>query len=158
MINQMFSVTLNEALQELEADDVFEDPIDYIKEHPDDKYALELIKQSPGWAFEYADRIVKGRWPEAEPYILNAARNYVSDELGWAIFYADHIVGGRWPELELLIKEKLDPIWFYEYARWVIKGRWPEVEQHIKKDLGIWQIYIKHVMPSKERDAEATNA
>ena len=34
------------------------------------------IVKHPGWASEYARDVIKGRWPEAEPYILNSRNVY----------------------------------------------------------------------------------
>ena len=72
----------------------------------------------------YVRHIIKGRWPEAEPYIKKDPE--------WAEYYAIDIIRGRWPEAEPYIMR--DPHWTYRYAIYVIRGRWPEAEPHIKKD------------------------
>ena len=74
--------------------------------------------------YNYARHIIKDRWPEAEPYIM--------EDPEWAYCYVRYVIRGRWIEAEPYIKK--DPGRAYFYARDVIEGRWPEAEPHIKKD------------------------
>ena len=59
------------------------------------KARLENLKKGPYHAYHIAKDTIKGRWPEAEPYIKNDAR--------WAYFYARDIIKGKWPEAEPVI-------------------------------------------------------
>jgi hypothetical protein len=83
------------------------------------------------WLYWYAKYIVKGRWPEAEKYIVK--------NLEWTYYYAMSVIKGRWPEAEKYIIK--DPLWACFYARDVIKGRWPEAEKIIKSNEDYWNRY-----------------
>jgi len=50
-----------------------------------------LVK-NPEYAYYYAKFIIKGRWPEAEPYIMKDKDPYL------IVWYARYIIKGRWPE------------------------------------------------------------
>ena len=76
--------------------------------------------------YRYAYHVVRGRWPEAEPYIKK--------DPYWTYFYAKDVIKGRWIKVEPFIKK--DPRGAFFYARDVIKGRWPEAEPYIIKDPG----------------------
>lgn len=78
-------------------------------------------KMTPGGIYRHAFTVIKGRWPEAEPYIMK--------DPYWALSYAVKFIGGRWPEAEPYIMQ--DPIYAYEYAAHVIKDRWPEYEEYM---------------------------
>jgi hypothetical protein len=77
-----------------------------------------IIMQSPRQSYFYARDIIEGRWPEAEPYIMKDCK--------FAYFYAKEVIQGRWPEAEPYIMENEKIA--YDYALDVIKGRWPEAE------------------------------
>jgi hypothetical protein len=82
-----------------------------------------IIAQDPLAQANYAIKVIKGRWPEAEPNIIKhplAAVTYAAAEIG------------RWPEAEPAIAS--DPQAAFEYASRVIKGRWPEGEPAILTD------------------------
>ena len=66
----------------------------------------------PEQAYEYAMYSIKGRWPEAEPYIMKDPK--------WAYHYAKDVIGGRWPEAEPYIMK--DPKWKRPYEEQVIGG------------------------------------
>ena len=83
--------------------------------------AEETIIKDPIWAYRYAKYVIGGRWPEAEETISKSPE--------WAYHYASNVLNRRWPEAEETIIK--DPIWAYEYAYFVIKGRWPEAEEAI---------------------------
>lgn len=72
-------------------------------------------------AYNYAYRIIRGRWKEGESIIMKNPR--------YAYFYAYHIMGCRWPEAEKYIMK--DSEFTYLYAWNVIKGPWPEAEPHL---------------------------
>jgi hypothetical protein len=56
-----------------------------------------IIKKSPRCAFHYALFVIKGRWPEAEPYIMKNR---------WAAtYYAADVIKDRWLEVEPYIME-----------------------------------------------------
>lgn len=46
-------------------------------------------------ALEYTRFDLKGRWPEAEKYILTSP--------AYSFFYASYVIKGRWPEAEPII-------------------------------------------------------
>jgi hypothetical protein len=87
----------------------------------------------PETLYRYAYNVIKGRWPEAEPYIM---KDYI-----WAYCYALDVIGGRWPEAEPYIMK--NPTWAYWYAFDIIKGRWTEAEPYIKQDHYWWFGYKK---------------
>jgi len=53
---------------------------------------IEKIIKDPERAYYYARKVIKGRWPEAEPYIMKNSH--------WAYLYTRDIIKGRWPEAE----------------------------------------------------------
>ena len=68
-------------------------------------------------------KMIKTRWPEAEPIILKDPYS--------AYEYAKEIIKGRWPEAEPTISK--NSLAAYYYARDVIKGRWPQGEKAINR-------------------------
>jgi len=111
------------------------------KKHPD--YA-EAVMKSPRLAFGYAQQVIKGRWPEAEPTIMK--------DPGYASYYASAVIGGRWPEAEPIIMN--NPYFAEEYARDVIGGRWPEAEPIIMTDPQAAAAYAERVIRGRWREAE----
>jgi len=103
----------------------------------DEKYTNEIsliehiIKKNPKNAYWYAEDIIKGRWPEAEPVIMT--------RMLWAYRYAEAIIKGRWPEAEPYIMESVE--YAYMYAQFVIKGRWKEAEETIMTEKYWWNKY-----------------
>jgi hypothetical protein len=97
--------------------------------------AEPVIVQSRYWACKYAMDVIKGRWPEAEPIMIK--------DPYWGYKYAMDIIKGRWPEAEPVIIQH--PYWAYFYARNVIQGRWPEAEPVIRQDKLDWREYQKFV-------------
>lgn len=81
-----------------------------------------LILQDASAAYNYALKIIKGRWPEAEPIILSKGSPRT------LFFYAKNLIKSRWPEAEPKI---LKSDYIFEYASQVIKDRWPEAEKII---------------------------
>lgn len=91
---------------------------------------LHIIKRSPVYAYAYAAEIIKGRWIEAEPYIMKNAR--------FAFEYNIHILNKyrvveRWLDAEEYLMK--DPEFAFHYARSVIKDRWYEAEPYIKTNI-----------------------
>jgi len=75
-----------------------------------------LAGKDPATCFDYANEVIKDRWPEAEKFIVK--------NLDFALRYAIHFFGGRWEEYEKAIIN--DPERCYRYAKDAIKGRLPE--------------------------------
>ena len=96
----------------------------------------------------YAKMIIKGRWPEAEPYILKdlyginsyivdviqgpwpEAEDMISQEAASAYKYAKYFLKKRFPKGEPAILQ--DPFYAMNYAKFVLQQRWPEAEKIIK--------------------------
>ena len=100
---------------------------------------------NPMKAYKYARDIIKGRWKEAEKYIM--------EDPSWACSYAKKVINMgkqpeeemiRWKEAEKYIME--DPSWAFFYAKDVIKGRWKEAEPIIMEDLESAYMYAKYVI------------
>lgn len=108
---------------------------------PGEKKILKC--KDPSTCFDYADCVIKGRWPEAEKIILK--------NLKIAMDYAVDVVEGRWPEAEeVFIK---DPEFCYEYARRVIEGRLPDpmhqaMVMHSFSDPG--NVWVKKYLKTKK--------
>ncbi len=97
----------------------------------------EAIKEIPELAYTYARHAIEGRWPEAEPYIMQDPE--------FASYYAQDLIGGRWPEAEPYIMQ--DPTWASYYAQDLIGGRWPEAEPYIMKNAIAASYYAENVYP-----------
>ena len=89
-----------------------------------------IISGSPKYALRYAENIIKGRWKEAEPYIMRSP---------YAYFYAKYVIKGRWVEAEENIMK--DSYFAAEYSKYILKERWLEAESYIMKDEGEWEEY-----------------
>lgn len=76
------------------------------------KHLLELAHRCPTFAFFYA-RVLKARWPEAEPYIMK-----IPEEAYW---YARLIIHGPWLEAEPFLANSDNSEWPYRYALFVLK-------------------------------------
>ena len=96
------------------------------------KHETGLLKTgAPSRLVKYAERGIKGRWPEAEPVIMQ--------EPMVAVDYAAEIIRGRWPEAEANILKT--PIAAADYAILVLKAPWPEAESAIRRDRDAWARY-----------------
>ena len=104
--------------------------------------AEPYIMQDADWAYYYALEVIGGRWPEAEPIIKQ------SDS---AVVYARDVIGGRWPEAEPIIKQSDSAV---AYASDVIKGRWLEIEPYIIEDPTFAYIYARDVIKGRWPEAE----
>jgi hypothetical protein len=105
--------------------------------------AEPAIMQNPNEAVVYSTRIIRGRWPEAEPAIMK--------DPNVAVVYSNRIIRGRWPEAEPAIMK--DPNAAMEYSR-LIRGRWPEAEPAIMKDPTAAMNYANEVLRSRWPEAE----
>lgn len=82
---------------------------------------------------DYAIDVIKGRWPEAEPAILNAVRHN-QWQGNYAIKYASKAIGGRWPELEKILENTKNSHLMLEYVMQVVKDRVPAMEATIMQN------------------------
>jgi CRISPR/Cas system CSM-associated protein Csm2 small subunit len=121
----------------------------------------EIIKKNVEFSCEYARVAIKGRWPEAEPYILDYcshdfSQHEVDNRHTWQeiLDYTESMIKGRWPELEtILIKYKnLDQI--YEYASRIIEKSWPEAEPILAESSQFAYDYANHVLEDRFEIAE----
>lgn len=90
----------------LDNQQLYAEPLKYVSpmsEQYKDEVAsiLHIIKKSPQDAYMYA-RLIKGRWIEAEPYIM---RDPV-----YVFYYAIGVIRGRWLEAEPIIQTN-DHLW-----------------------------------------------
>jgi uncharacterized protein YeaC (DUF1315 family) len=106
------------------------------------------ISQDPEWAFKYASRVIRGRWPEAEPFIAQNPK--------WASKYASIVIRSRWPEDEIVIAQ--DPEGAFNYATAVIQGRWPEGEAAISQDPKWASKYASSVIRGRWPEGESAIA
>ncbi len=86
---------------------------------------IEKALQSPFAAYEYAENVIQGRFPEGEKLFAK--------DVYWAYYYAKDVIKERFPEGEKAIASG-DPRYAYHYAKYVIKGRFPEGEEAIAGD------------------------
>jgi hypothetical protein len=88
-----------------------------------------LAGKDPGTCLDYAEEVIKGRWPEAEKLILKDAHSCLK--------YAEEVIKGRWPEAEKVILKNAileDDDLCFAYALNVVRGRWEEYERAIIDD------------------------
>lgn len=119
---------------------------------------MEKVILNLGWeyysaskAVEYARKVLKGRWIEAEPIIKKVPYQ--------AYMYARHVIGGRWEEAENVIAKQSGAS--YLYAKYVLKDRFILGE----KNSNIWQkdvksiyLYSKYVLKGRWESKEKTIA
>jgi len=140
-------------------------PISKLSEERDPKKEQHLLDRMERYdyqaiqdAYKYAIDVIKGRWPEAEPfikrypqvsyyyahYILDArwpeAESEIMKSPKYAYWYALHVIKDRWPEAEPAILR--DPEKASAYTENVIGGRWPEAEEAFKEDPDAWEEYL----------------
>lgn len=63
----------------------------------DRKEFEDLIHNIPSLAYMYAFRVLKTRWPRAEPHIIKCGK--------YAVLYAIYVIKDRWPEAEPYINQ-----------------------------------------------------
>jgi len=103
------------------------------------KERMQDVKNNPELAFRYAYKVLKKRWPAAEPIIMKHAKA--------AYNYAHEILKQkRWPEAEPYIIK--DPDVAAVYAVNILQKRWPEAEPYIKQS--IWALNYYNYKLSKK--------
>lgn len=95
-----------------------------------------LMMDDPLYMYQYAKYVIKGRWFEAEPYIMKTP--------DYAYHYAKNVIGGRWPESEPYIMKEFSSALYYAID--VIKGRWLEYEPTLKTNESMWKTYTKYLL------------
>jgi len=108
------------------------------------KEAEEFIIKNPEWAYKYARSVIKGRWRKAEEYIMKD-RCYIYK-------YALNIIGGRWKEAESIIKQNACDA--YQYIRDIVGKRVKEVESVIMEDPQYAYLYAKNIIKGRWKEAE----
>lgn len=78
-----------------------------IHEYHDWTPIKHIFKREADTAYHYARYIIKGRWPDAEPYIMKDSY--------YAYCYAAQVITGKWPEAEPYIKQNL--YWWQVYCK-----------------------------------------
>lgn len=81
-----------------------------------------IMLRSPKLIYYYAHDIIKGRWPDAEPYIMKSpeytyryVRDILSNDKDWTSIKGYE--NGRWPEAEQYIMS--GSLWWNEYKNLV---------------------------------------
>jgi hypothetical protein len=94
-----------------------------------------LIKH-PAYAFQYAQYVLKDRWPEAEEHLANYDDSEMTyGSLNSIVLYAEmYRRGEEWPEAERILINY--PEYALRYARLARRSRWPEAEKLDFK--GLW--------------------
>ena len=85
------------------------------------KPRVDKLKKWPYHAYIIAKEIKKGRWPEAEPYIMKDATS--------AVNYAHEILKQPWPGAEPYILKSYPHAIVYTIL--VKQKKWPELEKII---------------------------
>lgn len=80
--------------------------------------------------YEYAKEVIKGRWIEAEEYLLNDKWKGFSE----ALYYVRDVLRQRWPEFEQKIIQNQNGWIASQYAVLIMKTRWQEMEPFILED------------------------
>ena len=83
----------------------------------------------------YARDIVKGRWPEAEPYIM--------EDPEWAHWYACNVIRGRWPLGSLIIW------WLVDMLLTLSKGSGPRLSPILLR-IHNWLIVMLLMLSEKD--------
>jgi hypothetical protein len=105
----------------------------------------EINENSTDIIYNYAYKVLRDRWPEAEPYI---AKNPAV-----AYRYARDVIDGEWPEAEPYIMK--EPALAYGYAKDIIDDRWPEAEPYIMKEPGFAIQYAVDFIGDRWPEAES---
>lgn len=114
-----------------------------------------IIIQSSSLAYHYASKIIKRRWPEAEPTILKDPYSSYS--------YTTSVMPGRWeaaepimmqyPEVAVLYARQIlanDPEWTKTPGH--ENGRWPEAEPYIMEKPEYSVNYATRVIKGRWKD------
>ena len=108
----MFSISLEKVIEKAREARACKEELDIIKSLDSIENVLSH-KRAAYWLYWYTLEVIRGRWSEAEEYIMKDPK--------WAYYYANYIIKNRWPEAEKYIIEDLE--WAYWYTRDVIKDR-----------------------------------
>jgi hypothetical protein len=85
---------------------------------------IEPLAQQLEELCRYSQSVIRGRWREAEKFILHCLQAYPYDEIAdRAVFYAADVVRGRWQELESRLSKH--PEWMLSYADEVLHSKLP---------------------------------
>lgn len=118
-----------------------------------------LLILDPAASYNYAMKIIQGRWIEAEPNILTKGNAKI------VFLYARNIVKQRWTEAEQKIIE--DGEYIFDYASELIGDRWPEAEEkllqtgekEIENKKHFWKFdlmqYCRELVKDRWEEAEA---
>jgi hypothetical protein len=98
------------------------------------KQRLDMLKYDPEVALECAKHVIKGRFEQAEPAIM--------EDPHLALAYARDVIKGRWEDAEPIIMKQ--PYDAYNYAKKCMHGRWKDAEPYIQQNAHWWEEYKKH--------------
>jgi len=119
--------------------------------------AESIIMKDSRAIYIYAKTILRDRWIEAEPFILQTEPE--SDH-GWNLYgYFCDIVNGydkcpirRWIEAEPYIMKF--PKWAYDYSKKIMGGRWPEAEPYIMQSPNYAFEYASKIIKGRWPESE----
>ena len=116
--------------------------LDFAQISPEQRPEIErllLFVKDPFLMMNYAETVIRGRWPAVEPFFMRSPV--------YAYGYANNVIHGRWPAAEAVIAS--EPEWAYRYATDVIKGRFPAGEPVIASDPNWAYRYAKNVIKGR---------
>lgn len=114
-------------------------------------WEIERISKDPVYAVRYAERVLKGRFEQAEEFI---SLHYTA-----SFQYANIVIKGPWEMGEKVISSNADCS--FQYAVNVIKGRWERGEKSILENIstsvryalevlgGRWDLFEKNLLLGK---------
>jgi hypothetical protein len=115
--------------------------------------AKYIIEKTPKLSSHYARVFLRGRWLEAEPYILKSPE--------YSFYYARFVIQGRWEEAESMLMK--DPVEAFRYSQSVLRqdpnwphlrGQWPDGEPAIMTDPWCAYVYADEALKHRWREAE----
>lgn len=125
---------------------------------------VQIIKRSPIYAYDYAGKIIKGRWPDGENTIMRSPY----DAYKYSLYRLRpdpqwQYKSGRWPEAEPFIMKEPDVAANYAMdilanePTWEHKnGQWPDAESYIMQDPYAAYQYAMRVLKHRWLEAEPT--
>ena len=122
----------------------------YKNEHPilkqlfEQQNSISHIIKTPPLAVKHAKDVIKGRWYEAEPYIMKNGKH--------AYYYAKDVIQDRWKEAEPYIMK--DPFAAYHYANNILDSRWIRAEPYIKRNPFYSAMYAGDVLKRRWPEVE----
>jgi hypothetical protein len=108
--------------------------------------AEPYIMQNGHQALEYALRVMHERWSEAEPEILadfNRSTYYYEQDIDAMADYVSMCRDERWPEYEQMIIDKSLDEFVFSYLNIVVQGPWPQAEHVLAQFLDMWVVYCE---------------